>query len=53
MPFGIANAPVTFQHMMNEILGDLIDQGVIVYIDDILIYSAQEKEYQHLVMEVL
>ena len=37
MPFGLANAPATFQDMMNEILRDLIDHGVVVYIDDIVI----------------
>jgi hypothetical protein len=53
MPFGMANAPATFQNMMNEILRDLIDNGVVVYIDDILIYSAEIEEHQRLVMEVL
>jgi hypothetical protein len=37
MPFGLANAPTIFQNMMNKILEDLIDQGVMVYIGDILI----------------
>jgi hypothetical protein len=53
MPFGLANAPATFQNMMNEILRDLIDQGVVVYIDDILIYSETEEEYKRLVNDVL
>jgi hypothetical protein len=43
MPFGLANAPATFQNMMNEILRDLLDHGVICYIDDILIYSETQK----------
>ena len=45
MPFRLANAPAIFQHMMNEILQDLIDHGVVVYIDDILIYMENEEEY--------
>jgi hypothetical protein len=53
MPFGLANAPATFQNMMNEILRDLIDAGVVAYIDDILIYSKTEEEHEQLVREVL
>jgi hypothetical protein len=39
MPSGLANALAIFQDIMTEILRDLIDQGVVVYIDDILIYA--------------
>ena len=39
MPFGLANAPATIQNMMNEIFRDMIDLGVVIYLDDILIYS--------------
>jgi len=53
MPFGLANAPATFQNMIHEILRDLIDQGVVIYIDDILIYSKTLQEHQRLVKEVL
>jgi hypothetical protein len=38
MPIELANAPATLKDMMNEILRDLIDHGVVLYIDDILIY---------------
>jgi hypothetical protein len=43
----------TLQNMINKILRDLIDQCVVIYIDNILIYLAEEKEHQCLVMEVL
>jgi hypothetical protein len=39
MPFGMANTPAVFQNMFNEIFKDMIDLGIIAYIDDILIYS--------------
>ena len=53
MPFGLCNAPASFQAMINEVLRELLDQGVIVYIDDILIYSETEEEHTVLVQKVL
>jgi len=54
MYFGFSNAPVTFQSMMNDILGDLICiRVVMVYLDDILIFGTCLKEYRRLVKEVL
>jgi len=53
MPFGLANAPAAFQNMINEVLRDLIDQGVVAYMDDILIYSSTEDEHVHIVTSVL
>ena len=40
MLYGLKNAPAIFQSFVDEILRDLYGQGVVVYIDDILIYSA-------------
>ena len=53
MPFGLCNAPASFQAMINEVLRELLDEGVIVYIDDILIYSETEEEHVLLVKKVL
>ena len=40
MPFGLTNAPAAFQRFVNTVFSDLLDVCVIVYLDDILIYSA-------------
>ena len=39
MPFGLTNAPATFMKMMNRIFADVYDQFVIIYLDDILVFS--------------
>ena len=53
MPFGSANAPPMFQNMMNEIFKDMIDLGVNIYLDDILIYSENEADDIALLKRVL
>ena len=43
MSFGLTNAPAYFMYLMNKIFMDFLDKFVIVFIDDILIYSKSEE----------
>ncbi|QRV95333.1 Retrotransposable element Tf2 protein [Ceratobasidium sp. AG-Ba] len=53
MPFGLTNAPATFQHFMNDIFRDILDVYVIIYLDDILVFSKNEEDHEKHVREVL
>jgi len=53
MPFGLSNAPAAFQWFVNTIFADLLDICVVVYLDDILIYSEDEASHEEHVREVL
>jgi len=52
MPSGLTNTPATFQDMMNHTFRDMIDLGLLAFIDDLLIYAKTEEEHDRIVKEV-
>jgi hypothetical protein len=53
MSFGLCNAPATFQAVMNKIFKPLLNKGVLVYMDDILIFAKSKAEHVELLRQVL
>jgi len=53
MPFGLTNAPAAFMDLINPVLRPMLDRFVIVFIDDILIYSRTKEEHEVHLREVL
>ncbi|CDO68811.1 hypothetical protein BN946_scf184805.g20 [Trametes cinnabarina] len=53
MPFRLSNTPAAFQCFINEVFADLLDVCIVVYLDDILIYSNSLEEHQQHVKEVI
>ncbi|KAK3506478.1 hypothetical protein QTP70_001561 [Hemibagrus guttatus] len=53
MPYGLVNAPFVFQDFMHEVLQEFLHKSVLVYIDDILIYSRSMADHRQHVAEVL
>jgi hypothetical protein len=54
--FGLNNAPAYFMYMMNKVFMEYLDKFVVMFIDDILIYSRSEEEHEghlHLVLQKL
>nr|GFC15362.1 putative reverse transcriptase domain-containing protein [Tanacetum cinerariifolium] len=53
IPFGLMNAPTIFMDLMNRVCKPYMDKFVIVFIDDILIYSKDEKEHKEHLRQIL
>nr|XP_055035543.1 C-type mannose receptor 2-like [Misgurnus anguillicaudatus] len=53
MPFGLSNSPAVFQGYMNKVFREYLNRFVVIYIDDILIYSSSLAEHQHHIKLVL
>ncbi len=53
MPFGLSNSPAVFQALVNDMLRDMVDQFIYVYLDDILIFSTSLQEHVQHVRRVL
>uniref|UniRef100_A0A8C5M7C9 ribonuclease H n=1 Tax=Leptobrachium leishanense TaxID=445787 RepID=A0A8C5M7C9_9ANUR len=46
MPYGLCNAPATFQHFINDVFRDLLDCFVVTYLDDILVFSSSLEDHR-------
>ena len=53
MPFGLVNAPATFQAMINHVFRDMLDQGTVAFMDDIIIHAPDRPTLDDLTHEVL
>jgi hypothetical protein len=53
MSFGLTNAPTYFMYLMNNVFMDYLDKFLVVFIDDILIYSQNEQEHEEHLRKVL
>jgi hypothetical protein len=53
MPFGVTNAPATFQHFLNDLFRPFLEHFVIIYLDDSLVFSENISDHEVYVGKVL
>jgi hypothetical protein len=53
MSFGLTNAPAYFMYLMNKVFMEYLDKFVVVFIDDILVYSETREEHEKQLRQVL
>lgn len=53
MPLGLTNAPMTFQHFINDVLRDILFQSVVLHLDDILVVSDNAEQHYYHVHSIL
>ena len=53
MPFGLVNAPATFQSMINHIFRDMLNKGMIAFMEDIIAHTKTRDEQDKIILEVL
>ena len=53
MPFGLTNAPTEFMDLMHKVFQPYLDQFIMVFVDDILIYSQSEEDHLRIVLQAL
>jgi hypothetical protein len=53
MSFGLTNVPSYFMYLMNSVFMDYLDKFIVVFIDDILVYSQNEQEHEEHLRKVL
>ena len=46
MPFGLTNAPAAFMDLMHRVFSEYLDRFIVIFVDDILVYSASEEEHE-------
>ena len=47
LPLGLCNAPLTFQRLLNSVMGEYIDGFMLVYFDDILVFNTNKHEHEN------
>jgi vancomycin resistance protein YoaR len=53
MPFSLTNAPVVFQGFISSVFSDILDKHVVVYLDDILVFSKDRQSHEKHITDVL